>query len=458
MNKISFGLYNQIDNRNEQYQKHIKAITNFSYNLLVELNGFKKEEIIEDIHLENILEEASNRNSDWIFLVAYGFVGFSPIMISELVNYAELNGYSILCHILDYNLNPYRKKLYYSLHEQCMLINVKDWVASGKPQYKKASHVVEQTMCAVIRSEDNIHDNYTPYWIKPTSEKITLTGDLPDGWGFIDGFCSNRFTIGNFPNHIREMKMHLYPDHGTELEQILNKDNFSIPKEEQQRKWLANTEVTKKANDVYIFNTCSIEKEDFRIKKVENLYSVGSGFKPLLLLNQCEWDDKTRVVYFDNSKKALNFKKWLLEHWDGEDYPSIANYYKETVDADVNFIWHYKNPDSYKEWQNIIAKFGSKADWLDFWNKYKKLEHHFLEIDLFENFDQLISDMKNNQGNNLIWFSNIFYSIISLRYFTPQELDSHYQNFYSQIVGNNKALQILGYDNEGTKVVDLIEN
>jgi hypothetical protein len=216
--------------------------------------------------------------------------------------------------------------------------------------------------------------------------------------------------------------------------------------------------VTKKANDVYIFNTCSIEKEDFRIKKVENLYSVGSGFKPLLLLNQCEWDDKTRVVYFDNSKKALNFKKWLLEHWDGEDYPSIANYYKETVDADVNFIWHYKNPDSYKEWQNIIAKFGSKADWLDFWNKYKKLEHHFLEIDLFENFDQLISDMKNNQGNNLIWFSNIFYSIISLRYFTPQELDSHYQNFYSQIVGNNKALQILGYDNEGTKVVDLIEN
>ena len=172
MDKISFGLYNQISDRNKQYQKHIKAITNFSYDRLVELNGFKKEEVIENTDLDIILDEASTRNSNWIFLVAYGFIGFAPIKVFELIDYAKENGYSILGHILDYNLNPHRKKLYYSLHEQCMLVNVKDWVTSKRPKYQKASYVIEQTICDVIRSESNVHDNYTPHWIKSKNEKI----------------------------------------------------------------------------------------------------------------------------------------------------------------------------------------------------------------------------------------------------------------------------------------------
>lgn len=457
MDKISFGLYNQISDRNKQYQKHIKAITNFSYDRLVELNGFKKEEIIENADLDIILEESSARNSDWIFLVAYGFIGFAPIKIYDLIDYAKENDYSILGHILDYNLNPYRKKLYYSLHEQCMLISVKDWVASKKPKYQKASYVIEQNVCDVIRSESNVHDNYTPHWIKSKNEKITLTGDLPDGWGFIDGFCSNDFKIGNIPDNVRELKMHLYPDNGTELEQILNKTNFVTPKEEQQRIWLENTEVSHTVNDVYVFNTCPVEKENFDLKKIENLYSVASGFKPLLLLNECEWNDKTRIVYFDKSKKALDFKKWLLQNWNGKDYPDIANYYRKTIDTDINFVWYHTIYDSQQEWQNIIKKFGKESDWLYFWNKYNKLEHDFLEIDLFENFNQLIIDMKKNQKNNLIWFSNIFYSAISLRYFTPQELNNHYQNFYGQLVDNNTTLQILGYDDQGKKIFEFIQ-
>ncbi len=457
MSKVSFGLYNQISHRNKQYQDHIKSITNFSFNLVVEVNNGNPEEVIEDSCITNILKEAANQNSEWVFIVAYGFVGFSPVIIKDLINYACINNYSAVGHILDLLQRPYDDKVYYSLHNQCMLINISDWIKSGSPGWGESTYVENFLLTSVQRSQDNHHDCYTPFWIKSNYEKITVTGELADGWKLVDGLLSAGMHIGSFPPDIKDIKMHLYPDHGTDFEKVLSGNDSVIPQEKKQREWLSNTNITNKKNDVYVFNTCSIDKEDIDIKKINNLYTVASGFKPLLLLNQCDWDDKTRIVYFDYSEKALNFKQWLLDNWDGKDYPAIVNYYSTHIDKEITFIWHFLSRDVVKEWNTTMEYFGGNDEWLNFWERYKTLSHSFLKINLFENCELMLKDMIDHQGSNLIWFSNVFYSIVSLRYFDPPSLDEIYQKFIKDLSTYSKELQLVGYDNKGKKVLKYVK-
>ena len=57
---------------------------------------------------------------------------------------------------------------------------------------------------------------------------------------------------------------------------------------------------------------------------------MAASFKPNMILNTFGFDEDTEVVFYDYSKQALAFKKMLLQHWDGQDYPKFLRWAKTT--------------------------------------------------------------------------------------------------------------------------------
>lgn len=453
MKKIAFGLYNQIGNRSKSYQEHIRGITNFAVNLQVGRYNWSNNQnirLIVDSDIDSIMLKANEDNPDYVYIVAYGYRSYNERLVNMMIDYAEVNGYSVLAHILEDNPKD-RLNGFYSLHNQCFLINTADWRSAGSPQFGKYE-VATAELPLIVRSEENFHDDYTPYEIKPGGQTRQYTGQLREGWNLASEMIKKGFSIGNIPNDIRNLKQHIYPEVGTELERLLAGDRSVKVLEYNQQRYIELMDFSGFQSSVYVFNTDPMTPDKIAYNKntkLDSIYCVAAGFKPLQLLDQCDWDHNTQMVYFDYSESALDFKKWLVENWNGKDYIETIKKYQAEINKDFRPIW-FVGRDYTPEWNNTMEYFGGESAWLDLWNRYRVLPHKFLKTNLYNDYQTLIADMKQHPGNNLIWFSNSFYTEASLRHFRPSELKNLYQKFILDLKTSNCSIQICGTTDTGS--------
>lgn len=450
--KITFGLYNQISDRSLQYQTHIKAITNF-------YNNVDRAKIINNINTEiffvdhndinYILEKAVEQNSDYAYIINYGHTATDPEILSKIIEHAKNNNYSIVGHIIDdYPIN----KGFYYLHTQCMLINIKDYIEVNKPKFNLGASVVELELPCIVRSNENAHGDYTPKYIKRTEGVRNYTGLLHNGWGLVKTFIEHNKIIGNFSSEIRNNISNLYPELRNDLEKVLNGDDTGLPVEVNQREYIEKTNISNFDKDVFVFNTCPdiLELDYNKETLLDSIYCVAAGFMPLILLDKCNWNNQTTFVYFDINIHSLNFKKYLLENWDGVDYINVIEHYKNNINNEFLPTWFHNNHVLWQnEWEKIIEHFGGLSKWLDFWNRYKKLDHKFIQCDTIKDPTLLYEIMNQHNGNNLIWISNIFYTNMTVRYYHPDNVEKLYNTFIDGLYKNNNNLQICGFDTFG---------
>ena len=449
--KIKFALLNQINDRSQGYQDHVRAITDFAVSMQLTMRNIPIDELIVGNTIDSIIDAARSLDGDYLYIVAYGYRSYDVFLVDAMIKYAEDNNYSVLAHILEDN--PENKEQgFYSLHNQCALINLNHWRHVGSPSWGNHTNVDNVTLPLVNRSTEDFHDGYTPFYILPTTETRQYTGPVREGWNLASTLLSHGFSIGNFSEELRKFKMHFYPEVGTDLEKILDGNSTIEPVEPNQRDYVRLTDFSGFQGSVYVFNTDSMNRDYIaydKSTKLDNLYCVAAGFKPIQFLDQCKWDSTTRVIYFDYSDSALAFKEWLLKNWDGRNYLDIIQHYIAHVDPTFSPIWFGKKEYT-DQWEKTMDVFGGEAAWLDLWNRYRALEHRFLKINLYYERSELIADMNQHQGNNLIWFSNSFYTEASLRHFKPAWLKSVYDTFINELKLNNTSLQICGTTSTGT--------
>jgi hypothetical protein len=127
---------------------------------------------------------------------------------------------------------------------------------------------------------------------------------------------------------MRECKAFLYPyEDPDRLEKVwFNlQDEAEIDKIQNytQRAWvrkLAYQEFIEK-DRVYAYNTERLSGEGVRSPgPVDAIFSAAAGFKTIALLRNNTFHEKTVVNYYDWCTASLNFKKHLLETWDGIDF------------------------------------------------------------------------------------------------------------------------------------------
>lgn len=449
MKTVSFGLLNQISTRSETYQQHIRAITDFAVGLHVgdynRTSGNAPQTLVVDASMDSILDACDQNNTDYAFIVAYGYRSYDHQLIRAMITYMESNQYSVLAHILQ---DDPQAKGFYSLHNQCLVIDMAHWRQAGRPRFggHEKKDVVLPT---VIRDPNNFHDDYTPGWIMSSGRQTQYSGQLRQGWSLIAGLLSQSRTIGNFPEEIRRFKQHLYPEVGTELERRLAGEDVEVV-EHNQKNYVELMDFRHFQESVYVFNTDPMIAHLQTITtKIGSLYCVAAGFKPILLLNKYTWDQDTRMVYIDYSQSALNFKRWLVENWDGRNYIKIIEKYMTQVDPNFRPIW-FVGKDYNDQWDYTMQIFGGEESWLDIWNRYKKLEHRYLKINLYNDYENLLEDMNNHRNtNNLIWFSNSFYTEACLMNFQPNELENYFNQFIQAIKDNSDSLQICGSNHRG---------
>ena len=103
MKTITFALYNQLSNRNIDYQEHVKFITEFSFNQMLGVyrrGNAGKIIPVEDTSINNIILAADGLGTDYLLIAAYGFRSLNMRLHELLVDHAEKNQLAVVGHIL----------------------------------------------------------------------------------------------------------------------------------------------------------------------------------------------------------------------------------------------------------------------------------------------------------------------------------------------------------------------
>src|SRR6056300_129955 len=331
--KVLIGVYNNVSNKPVDYQNHLKSITYFS--LLNQISFYKEliyEKIVEGTSIDQIIIKASKLEIEWLLIVSYGHRFLNNQVIKDIYQSSIERDSKITGHILQVKYSKDKiGKDEYLLHPQCLYLNLKTWKNIGSPEFGEpiTSKILKHIP---IRSEDNFHDNYTPFWLKPNSKTLEYEGFLDTGWNLINTALNNGIEIHSFPEEIKNSKSYLYPETNYEslydaLSNTVEEDTYmeSI-KDLDNSKYVYFSETSFKHHQGrnYIFNTEELGKidiEDFKQNtNLKTIYTAASGFKFLELLVTQQWNSNTEIIFFDYSKPTLYLKRKLIEEWDGVDY------------------------------------------------------------------------------------------------------------------------------------------
>lgn len=169
--------------------------------------------------------------------------------------------------------------------DQCWFMNIQN--------FEKDDFFVSHTKHPLpIRSDQNLHDNYTPLWVKPdpTQEIEYITTNFSQG--LIARQLLNRQPIVNWNNTSRDLKFFLYSN-------SLDLTKF------QEYKNIAE-------NQLWVFNN-----EPITIVKKSKLVSPGSGLSWILnIINPAT----TTMQIVDISRMQLKFCQEVWNNWNGDNY------------------------------------------------------------------------------------------------------------------------------------------
>jgi len=239
--------------------------------------------------------------------------------------------------------------------------------------------------------------------------------------------------VYNFHPKIRDHKQYLYP-------------TSSAEELSQQLSWIINI-VEYAPTCVFFWNTENYKDLKYvsMERPIKKLYSVAASFKPNMILNTYGFEDDSEVVFFDYSKQALAFKKLLLTHWDGEDYPGFLSWAEQKYSINETKGAETETNTRQGLWEREISWWGNEKAIKEHWDRYKKLKHDFIHVDICENPEYVTSQITPDD-NSVIWWSNAFHTVNAQYLRGLQGVTDCYNKWLEQIANKNDSLYIFGKD------------
>jgi len=273
--------------------------------------------------------------------------------------YCTVNNFSLSGHILD------RKDYYYELHQQFYILNLNHFKELGQPRLGQEENDILEAIVPE-RSIENVHDDYTPLWIKQGNNKKIYKGKL-HGWNLIKVFLDNNKEIINLPNNLRNTKKYFY----YEYSHVFRRDVEHFFYES----FLGKNFVVPYSTDVILPEVAQCVKNF----PVEQFITVASGIQWIKYLNIMQYSNNTTIKFCDCNYNSLLYIKKLVETWNGRDY---FTFYKENAFAaqfDNEITANRYKDEIYKEFELF------KEDYKDFeiiWNNIKTLKFEYILLDL----------------------------------------------------------------------------
>lgn len=404
-------IYDDLDNSDEEYNERVRGITN---HYIWDPDGF---DLITTNNLSNTLKELADKvveENKWVLINTTGHaVHTNPADFYNLaVKKCEEANSPLMGHVLHNPAHDYFPYPY--LHNQCIVLDLLVWKEVGCPEFEWVN-IVDDRLNNLIRSVENFHDEYTPYWVGPdkTDEIVTLE-HREFGSIVIEKLAEAGYRIINFDDELRRQKWHLYPNHEYE---ILN--NFfktgEIDKESNLYKSAISDVLWQKeslSKTVYILNTEEIVNDDTSNVKtpIDHYIVVAGGFKPALLAHKFGYHANTKITVMDISDAGINFQKYMRENWNGDlvSYPQRIIEFSN-VYPDYDLAWR-----SWNSMESEINKFLEEMnltldEFQHAWQEYCNIECEYVKTDFLTDPSKLIEAVNTGENKNFfVWVSNAF--------------------------------------------------
>jgi hypothetical protein len=425
--KFCFILYDNLTVGDESYRERLLDITEFYIKNQVDCFVTK--------NITKQLIECAGQGYTWAIVNAIGHCISDPAFYQRAIDQCEAEGTPLMCHILDRYVAGGGQ--YPEFDPQCFVINLEAWTQVGQPQLEIQSGQYQIEALEFLRSWDNYHDNYTPHWIRPGIGTVEYRGPYR-GFGslVLQAFIEHDCKIINFDRELRRIKSYLYPNKSSEhLIPFFQDGTITFDLETNLELWpLARVIKLHKdmSNAIYILNTEPIFSATPILPKqpLDHIVGVAAGFKTVLLLHRMGFHDQTQVTYIDISSPALDYQRYLIQHWNGdfEIYPTILKNYQALhpeINQELNFFW--RNWNSWEdEIKNFLEESGlTSIEFYNLWNQYRTLKHHYMKINLLDTTQHhRLTNLVKNSQLTYIWLSNAF-NMEYIRFYHGSEYSKH---------------------------------
>jgi len=186
---------------------------------------------------------------------------------------------------------------------------------------------------------------------------------------------------------------------------------------------------------------------------VTSLYAVAAGFKPNAILEHHGFDAATRVVLFDYSANALDIRRWLIEVWDGRDFPAVLRAMLERFPPGATF-YHLPGMEASgsPDWERIaelwdkeLADWGGARQFARHWQAYRGLAHTYVHANLLSEGERAAAHVRDEPAA-IAWWSNVFYSAYALWHYGPEQRRGIYRRWVRAIAAAAPRLLLYGCD------------
>lgn len=439
---IAIILYDDLPTTCDNIRDNLIDFTEFK------LNGRYQLDIRITKDIDEALNSVCDQNHEWAGVVSAGNYLQDQTLIMQTIEHAQKENSPLACHILD-------RGGYFHFHPQWFVLDLKKYHQVGRPHLKETPGPVDLTTCVTDRCPDNVHDDYTPWWLRPQigSKKVYTSDYGYFGVKLISAFIDAGFNIVNIPQEARNRKNYCYPHHNYGLlERIIKGEQFEIP---DVALWWFKKAIDQLTDGLhhgyYVLNTEHLNGDPrLKEKTFDCFIGVCGGIKPVCIAGKENFNANSRVILFDISQAALDYQQWLLEKWDG-DFNNFESVWKEFQDKNTNYRPHYFSNQSI---DNNISWFldGAGIDRQEFqhlWRRYQGMRHEFVHLDLLtsDSAKQIIELIDDGQCS-YIWTSNAFNMDYLMFYRTKKWCENHRQEFCNiigKMLKNSAVLEDCGY-------------
>lgn len=242
---------------------------------------------------DNLLKYVTDLKYNYAVIMSPGTEYINGLnFFNELENLIQQD-FFIAGHFLD------RKDAYYELHHQCYVINLKDYADLDYPSIGKMSMGSSHSQLSPERSLENIHDDYTPVWIKP-GVMIKNYNHKCHGWNIISKALELSKSLVVFDNAVRNNKKHYYPESTKDFEEKVSWLYFRQNYCSNEHVHFQNTELNNNVCDRY-----------------DQIIIPASGTLYLDLINA------GTVIFYDYNQRSLDYWRNHCPRKDGILYKFV---------------------------------------------------------------------------------------------------------------------------------------
>ena len=334
-------------------------------------------------------------------------------------------------------------------HTQCVVVNLSEWNSIGRPAVDAGW---KWDYPKFTPSAENIHDDYTPMYIKPAAGTISrdninvMNSPLSS---LIPHALSHNKMVYNLPMEVREHKHCCYPEDDVEetekwlLDEKWDEQDvdalsyFSMNNLDEDKEELYGYKVMK-SHVMFITNTENIP--GFEKYDVDVMTAPCSGLHQFKHMTNARPSLK-RVIWTDFSEAGVWWTQKLLAEWDGLDFHSF--YLKHEKYMEENFVAFHASNYNRELAERFVNHYDSIDTWLDHWNWIRSLDHKFMNIDLVKNWQLLVDEV--GTGNKVFMqVSNIWQYEVNYLNTPHHQAQASFINLINELLKNNREVYMTG--------------